>query len=315
LKDSLDFVANLEKQERARTGIPSLKIKFNQVFGYYIEITKANLNSIPDNYFRKQTLVNAERFITQELKEKEELILSAEEKTKAIEFEIFQELVQEIIKNISEIQACCHQIAVVDCILNFANLAITNRYIKPTISSGNEINIKSGRHPVVEKLLEFGDFVPNDIYLDHNSNQLQIITGPNMGGKSVYIRQVALICLMAQIGSFVPAKEATLSIVDKIFVRSGANDVIASGLSTFMVEMLETAYILNHATSKSLIVLDEIGRGTSTYDGISIAWAVAEHLVSDKTKQPKTLFATHYHELQKLEALHPTSIKKLSSIS
>lgn len=304
-----EWIANMELQERARTGISSLKVKFNKVFGFYIEISKANLHLAPDNYMRKQTLVNGERFITPELKEKEELILSAEEKICELEYDMFVEILQQILSYTPTIQAAAKAIATLDCLLGFAHTAEKENYCKPNIIQTGEIKIKNGRHPVVENVLEDTQFVPNDTYLDNENNQLLLITGPNMAGKSVYIRQVAVIVLMNQIGSFVPAEKAELSIVDRIFVRSGASDAITEGLSTFMVEMVETAQILNHATDKSLIIMDEIGRGTSTYDGISIAWAVAEYLVTQKNRAAKTLFATHYHELQDLENHYPKKIK------
>lgn len=301
INDSKIWIAQLEQKEKARTGISSLKVKFNQVFGYYIEITKSYLDLVPSNYYRKQTLVNAERYITEELKHHETIILTAEEKIKDMEYRLFGETVSMLAEYTVAIQAAAKEIAVLDCILNFAKISIKENYVRPTINDLDELTIVEGRHPVVEQLLEDTQFVPNDTRLS-NEHQLNIITGPNMAGKSVYIRQVALLVLLNQIGCFVPAKNADLCLVDKIFVRSGASDVITSGLSTFMVEMVETAYILHNATNSSLIVMDEIGRGTSTYDGVSIAWAVAEYLVSNGHVHPKTLFATHYHELQNLEA-------------
>lgn len=307
--NSKRFIADLEKSEKEKTGINSLKIKYNQVFGYYIEITKANLNEVPNYYMRKQTLVNAERFITPELKEHEEIILAAEEKTKEIEYKIFLEVGELILKRTIEIQNISKYIANIDCLIGFAKISKEENYIKPKIIETGEIKIKSNRHPVVEKLLDIKTFVPNEVYLNTKDHQLLIITGPNMAGKSVYIRQVALTMLMAQIGCFIPAENAEITLVDNIFVRSGASDVITSGLSTFMVEMVETAHILNNATSNSLIVMDEIGRGTSTYDGISIASAIAEYLVKENGIYPKTLFATHYHELQELENRYPNKIK------
>lgn len=294
---SKNWIVDLESIERKRTGINSLKVKFNKVFGYYIEISKSNLNSVPDDYIRKQTLVNGERYITPALKEHEEIILMTEEQTNDIEKKIYLKVVEQVIELSQEIQNVANLIAQVDVLSNFSHLAEKYKYVRP-VFSGEKIKIKDGRHPVVERLLDEIEFVPNDTLLDHEENQLLILTGPNMAGKSVYLRQVALIVLMSQIGSFVSAREAQISTVDKIFVRSGASDVIASGLSTFMVEMVETAYILNNATQKSLIVMDEIGRGTSTYDGISIAWSVAEFLVTHT--KAKSLFATHYHELQLL---------------
>ncbi len=279
------------------------------MFGFFIEVSKANLHLIPDDFIRKQTLVNGERFITPALKEQEEIILTAEEKIFDLEYTLFQELLQNVLQHIQLLQQAVRQIAVLDCLVSFANLAEKNQYVRPTMTTSGDIIINHGRHPVVEKLLDKeNQFVPNDITLN-NRQQLLLITGPNMAGKSVIIRQTALIVLLSQIGSFVPATSAQISVVDRIFVRSGASDVITSGLSTFMVEMVETAHILHHATSKSLIIMDEIGRGTSTYDGISIAWAVAEYLVTDKARLPKTLFATHYHELQALQQEYPQQIK------
>lgn len=311
--NSKDWIVSLERKERERTGISSLKVRYNKVFGFYIEVSKPNLPNIPDNYVRKQTLVNGERFITAELKKQEEIILTAEERIFALEYELFQQTVKQILHYTTELQNAARSIALIDCLTNFAVIAEKNHYSRPELLSSGEIRIKQGRHPVVEKLLNPQEqFVPNDVLLDNTSQQLLLITGPNMAGKSVLIRQTSIICLMNQIGCFVPAKEAKLSIVDRIFVRSGASDVITSGLSTFMVEMVETAHILHYATMNSLIIMDEIGRGTSTYDGISIAWAVAEHLVVNKkqsTRGPKTLFATHYHELQELEQQYPGKIK------
>lgn len=307
---SHDWVLELEKRERERTGISSLKVRFNHVFGFYIEISKSNLASVPDNYTRKQTLVNGERFITPELKEHEEIILTAEEKINEYEYQLFCEVLKQVLQYTATIQEAAQSIAVIDCLLSFATNAEKNGYIRPKLLYSGELHITGGRHPVVEKLLEEDkQFVPNDVLLDNTTQQLLLITGPNMAGKSVYIRQVAVLILLSQIGSFIPAERAEISIVDRIFVRSGASDVITSGLSTFMVEMVETAHILHHATKNSLIVMDEIGRGTSTYDGISIAWAVAEYLVTAIHPSPKTLFATHYHELQSLEESYPKQIR------
>jgi DNA mismatch repair protein MutS len=306
---SKDWIIDLERTERERTGIGSLKVRYNKVFGFYIEISKANLHLIPDNFIRKQTLVNGERFITPELKAQEEIILTAEERIFAMEYTLFHEVLQTILTSVHTLQIAAQQIAILDCIQTFAVLAERNQYVRPVLVTTGDIDIANGRHPVVETLLPIESrFVPNNVRLD-DANKLLIITGPNMAGKSVLIRQTSLICLMNQIGCFVPADKATLSIVDRIFVRSGASDVITSGLSTFMVEMVETAHILHHATKNSLIIMDEIGRGTSTYDGISIAWAVAEYLVTNATGIPKTLFATHYHELQTLEHEYPGVIK------
>lgn len=309
---SKEWVANLERTERLRTGIGSLKVRFNKVFGFYIEISKSNLSSAPEDYLRKQTLVNGERFITPELKRHEEIILTAEEKINALEYEIFLKTVDELLTFTSKIQESAQAIAYLDCFGTFAYLAEKENYTKPKLLISGELSIKNGRHPVVEKLLDDGKFVPNDVNFNKSNAQLLLITGPNMAGKSVYIRQIALITLLAQIGCFVPAEKAMITPVDRIFVRSGASDVITSGLSTFMVEMVETAFILNNATEKSLIIMDEIGRGTSTYDGISIAWAIAEYLVTHFKIPPKTLFATHYHELQKLETNFPRSVKNYS---
>lgn len=307
---SKEWIIELEKKEREQTGIGSLKVRFNKVFGFYIEISKSNLHLVPTYYQRKQTLVNGERFITPELKEHEEIILTAEEKINELEYTIFQQVLTYVLGHITVIQEAAQRIAYLDCLANFAYIAEKNQYVRPTLLETGELKLTGSKHPVVEKLL--GDqkqFVPNDLTLDDTNQQMLLITGPNMAGKSVFIRQVALIVLMNQIGSFVPAEKAELSVVDRIFVRSGASDIITSGLSTFMVEMVETAYILHHATKHSLIVMDEIGRGTSTYDGISIAWAVAEHLATKTDGAPKTLFATHYHELQALENDHPSKIK------
>jgi DNA mismatch repair protein MutS len=312
VQNSKEWITELEKTEREKTGISSLKVRFNRVFGFYIEISKSNLDQVPENYLRKQTLVNGERFITPELKKHEEIILTAQEKINDLEYQLFLEILQKVLSFTGVIQQSAEAIATLDCILNFSFLAEKNQYIRPKFVYSDEIKIKQGRHPVVEKLLDDTQFVPNDVILDKKNGQLLLITGPNMAGKSVLIRQVALIVLMAQLGMYVPAESAQISLVDRIFVRSGASDVITSGLSTFMVEMVETAYILNHATSKSLIVMDEIGRGTSTYDGISIAWAIAEFLVTHFKIPPKTLFATHYHELQKLEEKFPKNIKNYS---
>lgn len=316
---SREWIAEMEASERAKTGISSLKVKYNKVFGFYIEVTRANLHLVPKQYSRKQTLVNGERFITDDLKRHEEIILTAEERIKALEYALFMEMLGKILTYVEVIQDAAYSVATLDCLLNFAKLAEKNNYVRPKILYSGEMKITQGRHPVVEKLLDSEQFVPNDVTLDPTSQQLLLITGPNMAGKSVFIRQVALIVLIAQLGCFVPAERAYISLVDRIFVRSGASDVITSGLSTFMVEMVETAYILHHATKNSLIVMDEIGRGTSTYDGISLAWATAEHLVTkfknptspsaSRGGSPKVLFATHYHELQALEEHYPNQIK------
>ncbi len=290
-------VLELEARERERTGIQTLKVGFNTVFGYYLEVSKAAAKRVPPEYHRKQTLANAERFITPELKEYEEKILSAEERSKRLEYELFCGVRDQAAQKILEIQQVGRIVAELDIFSALAEVAHLSHYTRPRFTDRHEISITEGRHPIVEKLLPAGEFVPNDLVL-REGEYLVVLTGPNMSGKSVYLRQVALICLLAQIGSFVPAREATLPIVDRIFARVGASDMLAAGYSTFMVEMLETANILNTATARSLIILDEMGRGTSTFDGVSIAWAVAEHLA--RKICAKTLFATHYHELTKL---------------
>lgn len=305
---SREWISSFEKQEREKTGIASLKVRFNQVFGFYIEISRANLHLAPKSYTRKQTLVNGERFTTPELKVQEEIILTAEEKINELEYILFQEILTTVLQHVVLLQNGASAIAQLDCLLTFSHIAEKNHYIRPTMRTTGEIRIIGGRHPVVEQLLQEKQFVPNDVLLN-TGEQLILITGPNMAGKSVYIRQVALIVYMAHLGSFVPAVSADISLTDRIFVRSGASDVITSGLSTFMVEMVETANILHHATKDSLIIMDEIGRGTSTYDGISIAWAVAEYLVTNTQTLSKTLFATHYHELQVLEKMFVSRIK------
>ncbi len=298
-----EWLAALQQQEIERTGISSLKIKYNKVFGYYIEVTKTNLHLVPENYIRKQTLVNAERFITPELKEKEERILSAQEEKVELEYRLFMQICAQVLSFLEKIQKNAAALGKIDVLNSLAQAARRNGYVRPEISSGLDIEIREGRHPVLENLLPRGEFIPNDTYLDREKDQILIITGPNMAGKSTYIRQVALIVLMAQMGSFVPAKKARIGIVDRIFTRVGAADDIVSGMSTFMMEMSETANILNNATSRSIIILDEIGRGTSTFDGLSIAWATAEYLNQESSGRPKTLFATHYHELAELELM------------
>jgi DNA mismatch repair protein MutS len=291
------FIASIEQRERERTGISSLKVSYNKVFGYSIEVTKANLPNVPQDYIRKQTLTNAERFITPELKEYEDKVLGAEEKILDLEYRLFQDVRGKVAAQTVRIQDMARRVAVLDCLLSFAEAAAKNNYVRPVVNDGDSLRIVEGRHPVIEQLTE-ERFVPNDTLLDGSENQLLVLTGPNMAGKSTYMRQVAIITIMAQMGSFVPAKEAFVGLVDRVFTRVGASDFIARGQSTFMVEMNETANILNNATDKSLIILDEIGRGTSTFDGISIAWAVAEH-IHGKLKA-RTLFATHYHELTDL---------------
>lgn len=296
-----DYLLKLQKREIEKTGISSLKISYNKVFGYYLEVSNVHKAKVPTEWIRKQTLVNAERYITEELKTYEEKILHAEEKLTVIEQKIFQDLVLNATDFISQIQQNARVIAVLDCLLSFARVAKANRYSKPEVNDTMIIDIKEGRHPVIEKQLPIGEnYVPNDIYLDNESQQILIITGPNMAGKSALLRQTALIVLMAQIGSFVPAETAKIGMVDKVFTRVGASDNLSRGESTFMVEMTETASILNNLSNRSLILMDEIGRGTSTYDGVSIAWAIVEYLHNHKEFKPKTLFATHYHELNQL---------------
>lgn len=301
-RDGKNWIAALQSKEQERTGIKSLKVRYNKVFGYYIEITKANLEMVPEAYIRKQTLVNAERFITPELKELENKVTGAEEKSKALEYELFQKLRTEVVSCTRQIQATANAVAAVDAIASLAKTAADNDYTRPVITDDTALYIVDGRHPVLDNTLQDERFVPNDTFMNTKDAQIALITGPNMAGKSTYIRQVALLVLMAQMGSFVPAKSARVGIVDRIFTRVGAADDIARGQSTFMVEMVETANILNNATDKSLIILDEIGRGTSTYDGLSLAWAVTEYLHNQPQVKARTLFATHYHELTQLAA-------------
>lgn len=301
-----DYLLEIQRRESEATGIPSLKIAFNNVFGYYLEVTNTHKDKVPDTWIRKQTLVNAERYITEELKEYEEQILGAEEKIQLIENRIYSELLLAIAEYIKPIQLNAQLVAKLDVLLNFANIAKKNYYVKPEVTDSKIIDIKGGRHPVIEKNLPVGeDYITNDTYLDPDTQQIIIITGPNMAGKSALLRQTGLIVLMAQIGCFVPAKEAHIGYVDKIFTRVGASDNLSSGESTFMVEMNETASIMNNLSDRSLILLDEIGRGTSTYDGISIAWAIAEFLHNHPSARAKTLFATHYHELNELNTSMP----------
>ena len=296
-----DYLDQLQKRESERTGIPSLKVAFNNVFGYYLEVRNTHKDKVPEEWARKQTLVNAERYITEELKEYESKILGAEEKIYAIETKLFQDLVFTMSDYIQPIQLNAFLISQLDCLLSFSEIAKSNYYCKPEVNEGFAIDIKSGRHPVIEKQLKTGEeYVANDVYLDNEQQQLMMITGPNMSGKSALLRQTALICLMGQMGSYVPAAAANIGIVDKVFTRVGASDNISSGESTFMVEMNETSSILNNLSNRSLILLDEIGRGTSTYDGISIAWAIAEFIHEHPNKKGKTLFATHYHELNEM---------------
>ena len=299
--DGKKWIIELEAEEKEKTGIKNLKVGFNKVFGYFIEVTKSNLNQVPERYIRKQTLTNAERYITEELKNLENQILGAEEKVINLEYNAFTEIREEIAKNIKRLQKTSNVVATIDVLTSFATVAEDMNYCMPTVNNQGIIDIKNGRHPVIEKILGAGAFVENDTYLDEGDNRLSIITGPNMAGKSTYMRQVALITLMAQVGSFVPAQSANIGVVDKIFTRVGASDDLSMGQSTFMVEMMEVATILKEATKNSLVILDEIGRGTSTYDGLSIAWAVADFIANKEKCGAKTLFATHYHELTELE--------------
>jgi DNA mismatch repair protein MutS len=302
-RDGKGWMAALETQERARTGIDSLKIRYNNFFGYYIEVTKTHLAKVPTDFIRKQTLVNAERFTTAQLKELEERVIGAETKLMALEYELFEGLRARLVGETGRLQTIAAHLALLDVVAGLAETAALNRYVRPVVDESGVIIISEGRHPVVERLETRDGFIPNDTYLDLDKHRLVILTGPNMAGKSTYLRQVALITLLAQIGSFVPATTARIGLVDRIFTRVGASDNLAAGQSTFMVEMTETAQILNCATRNSLILLDEIGRGTSTYDGLSIAWAVAEHIQDVQRLGARTLFATHYHEMTQLETL------------
>jgi DNA mismatch repair protein MutS len=295
-RDVKQILLDMQKREIERTHITSLKISYNNVFGYYIEVTKTNIDKVPQDYIRKQTLANAERYITDELKQLESRILSAEEKLLQLESQLFLEITARVSESSKSLLSLADVIATIDILNNFGEISRENRYVKPVISNENILRIKDGRHPVIEKLVE--NFTPNNVSIDSNQ-YINIITGPNMSGKSTYIRQVAIICLMAQIGCFVPAEEINLNLLDRIFTRVGASDNLSKGESTFMVEMSETANILNNATEKSLVILDEIGRGTSTYDGVAIAWSVVEYMQS--RLKSKTLFATHYHELTEMK--------------
>ncbi len=299
-----EWISNLEGSERERTGIKSLKVGFNKVFGYYLEITHSNTQQVPPEYIRKQTLVNAERYITPEMKEYEALVLNAEERIREIENRLFKEICNSLSLHIPALLETSQQIANLDVFSSFADVAALSNYVLPELSEDSVLEIIDGRHPVVETTLHQERFVPNDCVMDQNEI-IRIITGPNMSGKSTFLRQVALIVLMTQIGSFVPAKSARIGVVDRIFTRIGAQDEIHAGQSTFMVEMIEAANILNHATPRSLIILDEIGRGTSTYDGLSIAWSVVEYLHNHPRLRSRTFFATHYHELTQLSELLP----------
>ncbi len=305
-KNGKKYVARIQQDLVKSTGISSLKLGYNKVFGYYIEVTKIHQSKVPDTFIRKQTLVNAERYITPELKEIEEKILSAEEKINSLEESLFHELRIFVAEHTEQIQELAAAIAELDVLQSLAETAFRNKYVKPAVNEGDTISIKAGRHPVVERTLPPGEpFIPNDIELNNRDQQIIMITGPNMAGKSIILRQTGLIVLMAQIGSFVPADAAEIGIVDKIFTRVGASDNLAAGESTFLVEMNEAANILNNATPKSLILLDEVGRGTSTFDGLSIAWSLAEYLHNSADVAAKTLFATHYHELNELESRYP----------
>ncbi|MEY8334749.1 DNA mismatch repair protein MutS [Lachnospiraceae bacterium 47-T17] len=299
--DGKKWLAEIEAREREKTGIKNLRIKYNKVFGYYLEVTNSYRELVPDYYTRKQTLTNAERYITPELKELEETILGAEDKLFQLEYELFRQLREKLTGEVMRIQKTAKAIAGLDVLLSLAYVAESNHYCRPTLNEKGVIDIREGRHPVVEKMIRSDMFIPNDTYLDNRTHRISIITGPNMAGKSTYMRQSALIVLMAQLGSFVPAKSAEIGLVDRIFTRVGASDDLASGQSTFMVEMNEVANILRNATRDSLLILDEIGRGTSTFDGLSIAWAVVEHISNPRLLGAKTLFATHYHELTELE--------------
>jgi len=305
-RDGKGYIASLETAEREASGIASLKVRFNKVFGYFIEVTRSNLDRVPEHYVRKQTIANGERYITPDLKEHEARILQAQERIEGLELELFQALRAEVAAQAHRIKAVARAVARLDGVSAFAETAVRNDYCRPGIVDGGRLRIVNGRHPVVEQTLDERRFVPNDTFLEAGARSLAILTGPNMGGKSTYLRQVALIALMAQAGSFVPAREAELGIVDRIFCRVGASDSLTEGQSTFMVEMTETANILHHATTRSLLLLDEIGRGTSTFDGLSIAWAIVEHLDAMAPGSPRCLFATHYHELTELSVELPS---------
>ena len=299
------WIARLEKEERKKTGISSLKVSYNRVFGYYIEVTRRYKDQIPEHYIRKQTLVNSERYISPQLKEYEAKVLGAEERIKNLEYELFIEIREQLYKEIEPIQQYVEVVAIIDVLANLAQLAYKNNYEKPEFNDDGLINIKQSRHPVIERLLKNEEFIPNDISLNDKDNQISLITGPNMAGKSTYLRQVGLLAIMAQMGSFIPVTSANMPIFDKVFTRVGASDNLAMGQSTFLVEMIEAANILNSATPDSLILLDEIGRGTSTFDGLSLAWSIVEYIHNNPKVAAKTLFATHYHELTELENVLP----------
>ena len=300
-----NWVLGIEAREKEATGIKTLKVGFNKVFGYYIEVSKSYVNMVPDRFIRKQTLTNGERYITEELKEIENTILGAQDKVVNLEFEIFNQIREEVSKQIRRLQQSSIAVATLDVLCALAEIADKNNYIMPEVNESDEITIRDGRHPVVEELIPIGEFVPNDTILNQTEDRVNIITGPNMAGKSTYMRQVALIVLMAQIGSFVPASYAKIGVADRIFTRVGASDDLSTGQSTFMVEMNEVANIVSNATKKSLLILDEIGRGTSTFDGLSIAWSVVEYIANNEKIGARTLFATHYHELIELEGKVP----------
>jgi len=304
-KSGKGWIAKLEEYERKKTGIPTLKVNYNRVFGYYIEVTKMHKNKVPDYYIPKQTLVNADRYISPQLKEYESKVLGAEERIKNLEYELFQKIREKLFQNVELMQHFVEVVANLDVLSNLAFIAYKNNYTKPFFNDEGIVQVKECRHPVIEKLLENEEFIPNDVDLDDRENKIALITGPNMAGKSTYLRQIGLIAILAQMGSFIPAESANLPIFDKIFTRVGASDNLAMGQSTFLVEMIETANILNTATPKSLILLDEIGRGTSTFDGLSLAWSIVEHIHNNPKISAKTLFATHYHELTELENILP----------
>jgi DNA mismatch repair protein MutS len=299
------FIAGLEQRERERTDIKGLKVGYNQVFGYYIEVSKVNADKVPEEYIRRQTLTNAERYIIPELKEYESLVLNARERLEEAERAVYYRVCGQLAESAAAISRVASAIARLDVFTGLADASVENGYVRPKLDQGNTIRVTNGRHPVVERVLDTGAYVPNDVNLSNDDTRVMVLTGPNMAGKSTYIRQVAIITLMAQIGCFVPASEATIGLVDRIFTRVGLQDDLATGQSTFMVEMVETAAILNQATPRSLVILDEIGRGTSTYDGLSIARSVIEHIHNDPRLGCKTLFATHYHELTQLAASLP----------
>lgn len=297
-----NILAKLESDEKEKTGIKNLKVKYNKVFGYYFEVSKGNLDLVPDYFIRKQTLVNAERFYTEELKEVENKLLSAQDELERIETQLFNEIIDNILLHIERLQKTAETIGILDALCSMAYVSSKNRYVRPSINNDGIIDVKNSRHPVVEQISDNLQFIPNDILLDTNNNRMNLITGPNMAGKSTYIRQTALICIMFQIGCFLPCESANMSVVDRVFTRVGASDDLSKGQSTFMVEMSEVSNILKHATKNSLVILDEVGRGTSTLDGLSIAWAVVEYLHNKETAGCKTLFATHYHELTELDS-------------